>query len=377
MNDIEDLVRQELRARVAAAEAAAPEEQPVAMLADLDRRIRRARLNRRWTASVLSAVAVLAAVTLPLTLASSGQPPPQLGSPAAQASVPLTDTAATPRGWAPVAYGDAQISVPADWRVATTPVCGRAAPGYVVLGNMSTNLIVQNPRCRQAPNTAAILLGAPGKGRGALAGATKINGIPVESVLLAPSEDGSVSYFVPGLHVMVTAHGSLARRVLATLTRSPLSVALAAGTRFPVPHSWRWHDFGGIRFATPARWRTEKSSVWYPCWWTIESTQAVKLVKATRNERFMCPPSPFIVGFMRPRHGLVVGAGRFASPYDDAGAECMSLNGLRACFDSPSPGRPLEVVVHTPSQHKPTVVYVGLKGNGVEARTIVESIRPG
>lgn len=370
MNDLEDLLREEMRARVAAAEAAAAVEQPVALLADVEGRIRRARLRSRWTASALSAVAIAAVIVLPLTLLSPGpsQTNPVLGGP--PPSLPLTDTAATPTGWVPVAYGDAQISVPADWRIASRPVCGRVGYGYVVVGRVSANLVVRNPRCKQAANMAAIQLRPSGQVQsGGRSG--RINGIPVLSV--RPPGRGFVSYLAPNLHVLVTARGPLASRVLGTLTRSPFSVVLAPGTKIPVPRSWRWHDFGGIRFATPAQWRTIKSRVWYPCWAAITSTEAVELVNATRAVAFSCSD---VGGGMRPSHGVVVGAGRYVSLHGPAGYGCRSLHGLRACFAMPGPGGPLELAIYVPGRHKPTVVDVGLEGNGTEARTIVESIRP-
>jgi hypothetical protein len=42
--------------------------------------------------------------------------------------------------------------------------------------------------------------------------------------------------------------GPLARRVLATLTRSPLSVVLRRGPAGPVPAHWIWHRFGSVEF---------------------------------------------------------------------------------------------------------------------------------
>lgn len=370
MNDIEDLVREELRARVDAAEAAAADEQPGTLLADLERRIGRARMRRRWTASAAGAVAVAGAVVLALTLPSHGllrTNPLIAGAPS---SVPLTDTAATPRGWATVAYGDAQISVPAGWQVAARPVCGRVGHGgYVIIGRQSTNLVARNPRCKQAPNMAAIQLLPRGQVQSD-GHSARINGILV--LRAQPPGRGFVSYLAPALHVLVTARGPLASRVLGTLTRSPLSVVLARGPQFPVPHSWRWHDFGGIKFATPAGWPTEKSNVWYPCWPTIDSPQTVKMVNATRAESFSCNDN----AATSPRHGVVVGAGRYVFPHQRADRGCRSLNGLRACFSMPGPGGPLELAIAVPGRQKRTVVDIGLKGNGVEARTIFESIRP-
>jgi len=255
-------------------------------------------------------------------------------------------------------------------RLASRPVCGRVGYGYVVVGSASANLVVRNPRCKQAANMAAIQLRPSAQIQsGRRSG--RINGIPVLSV--RPPGHGFVSYLAPTLHVLVTARGPLASRVLGTLTRSRLSVVLEAGSRPSVPHNWRWHDFGGIRFATPTQWRTINSRVWYPCWAAITSTEAVELVNATLAVAFSCSSAG---GGMRASHGVVVGAGRYVSLHGPAGYGCRSLHGLRACFAMPGPGGPLELAVYVPGRHKPTVVDVGLEGNGAEARMIVESIRP-
>jgi len=131
-----------------------------------------ARLRRRWKAAALGAVVIAAAVALPVTLLSQRQ------NAGGGLVARLTDTAATPPGWVPVAHGDAEISVPADWRVSTRPVCGRVGLGYVVLGTRSTSLLVRNPRCRQAANMAAILR-EPRIGGHPAGTASVINGIRV------------------------------------------------------------------------------------------------------------------------------------------------------------------------------------------------------
>ncbi len=68
MTDVEELLREELRARVAAAEAARTDITPAVRLTELDTRIRRVRLRRRWTGAVLSAAVIAAGVTLPVVL---------------------------------------------------------------------------------------------------------------------------------------------------------------------------------------------------------------------------------------------------------------------------------------------------------------------
>jgi len=328
-----------------------------------------ARLRRRWKAATLGAVAIAAAVALPLSLLSQRQNAG--GGPV----MLLTDTAATPPGWATVAHGDAQISVPADWRVSTRPVCGRVGLGYVVLGTRSTSLLVRNPRCRQAANMAAILR-EPRIGGHPASTASVINGIRVWRVAPVPMF-GYVSYAVPALHVLVTARGPLAHRVLGTLTRSPLSVVFAPGREAAVPSGWRWHDFGGIRFAAPAAWPEERSVVWAGCPLAMQPV-TVTLAKTTTAIAGSCSPGSFTAGSLTAQPGVVVATGPFLQWPVPRGSPCHRLHGLRACYSRPIYlGGVLDMSVYVPGLRRPTVVYIGLAGNGEVARTIFDSIRPG
>ncbi len=369
MTDVEELLREELRARVAAAEAARTDITPAVRLTELDTRIRRVRLRRRWTGAVLSAAVIAAGVTLPVVLR-----PGSVGPVGPGATLPLTGTGATPAGWAAVAHGDAEISVPAKWLVASTPQCGRRVPGYVLLGPASTNLVVRNPRCRQVRNMAAILIGRTSEGHGAHP-ATKINGIAVESVQIVPSADGSVSYFVPALHVTVTARGPLARKVLATLTRSPLSVVLEAGPRSPVPHSWRWHEFRGIKFAAPGGWALVRNGHWgCP---PFSARDSVILIPAANFQRPRCAVVVPTAGLMTGHAGVVAGAGPYRGSGSFLPGSCHRLHGLRACYLTPAYGdQTLDVAVYVPGRDRVTELQIGLGGSGVIPRTIVQSIRP-
>ena len=366
MNDLEDLVRQELRARVDSAEAKQVGEPGSVLLIELGQRIRRARRRRRWGAG-FGAVAV-AATALVLGLASfenSAFKPDVLRSRPLPA---LTDTAATPAGWMPIAHGDAQISVPADWRVSSRPVCGHVGIGYVIIGSASRPIV--NPRCLHASNMAAIRMLPAGYGQ-THHRTGQINGIPVLGGQPAPR--GYATFLAPTLHALITVRGPLANKVLGTLTRSPFSVVLERGRHLPVPSGWRWHDFGGIRFAAPARWQTIKGRVWNPCFARTVTPRAVKLVHATLAVAFSCAD---VGGGTRPTSGVQVGAGRYVAPHWYSRYGCRSLHGLHACFAMAGLGAPLELVVDVPGRHKPTVVDIGLAGNGAEARTIFESIRP-
>jgi len=125
------------------------------------------------------------------------------------------------------------------------------------------------------------------------------------------------------------------------------------------------------------RYRGDAAWLGHRCLWrrTDLGARGLALVKATRSAAFHCVPPPDIAGSMRPSHGVVVGAGRYVSAYGPHQA-CRSLHRLRACFGTPTPGRPLEIVVFVPGRPKPTVIDIGLKGNGAEPRTIFESIGP-
>lgn len=89
-----------------------------------------------------------------------------------------------------------------------------------------------------------------------------MNGIPVYV------EAGGLTYFVPLLDVDVHASGPSVRRVLHTLTWSPLAVTLHKAPP-SVPASWRWHRFAGLRFAAPPNWPRVTSQ------WSVEGRPGV------------------------------------------------------------------------------------------------------
>lgn len=383
MNDIEDLVRQELRARVAAAEAAAAGGQPTgqrtALLGELDRRIRRARLRRRWTAALLSATAFAAAIVLPLTLltpgATTGSGPSMSTAP--RAPVPLSDPSLTPSGWSPLTYRDAQVSVPSSWVVQEPlgSLCGVTTGGGVLLGRKFRPAELNGAGCR-LPATSVSMSPIPWVPRPVMR--QRINGIPVGRL---PAASGSLSYAVPVLGVEVTATGPKASQVLATLTRSPASVVLAPGPAFAVPRGWRWHDFGGIRFATPGAWRLARSDRWGSCDSRPVEPGTLLLSTATtfgcRGGMEMIPP---LARSWAPTSGVTVGAGRLATADATPGVyrRCIRLRGMRTCIphEGMQVGEFLILVAYPRGRPGPTLVEIGLAGNGATARTIFDSIRP-
>jgi hypothetical protein len=374
MNDIEDLVREEMRARVAAAEAeAAGDEQagqPTALLGRLNRRIRQARLRRGWAASVLSAAAIAAAVALPLALLSPGSVS-RVGPTTHGSGAPLTDTAVTPSGWSPVAYGDAQISVPSSWylQFSGAIACSGGVHRMLVFGPARGKYISPPLTCGMTASGAAIgTIPAP-IARGHLTG--KVNGI---GVIRVSDARGYLIFLVPALHVRVIARGPLASRVLATLTQSPLSVVLARGRPFPVPSRWRWHDFRGIRFAAPASWGLVRNGHWGCPPFIARAT--VNLIPAANSQRPRCPLELPTAGLVTGRNGVIAGAGSYGGPDSSGYDGCRVLHGLRACYVAEDVDELLIVSVFGPGRDRATLVEIGLAGNGAVARTIFDSIGP-
>jgi hypothetical protein len=365
MNDVEELLRAELRARVAAAEA---DREPAVLLTGLEQQFRWTRLRRRWTGAALSAAAVAAAIAVPLAL-SSPAVPSRLGGITPGRAVPLSDTGVTPKGWAPVAYGNAQISVPSDWRVASRPVCGSASHGYVVVGTTATSLVVRNPRCKQAANMVAIQVLPKGQGQ-TRRRTGQINGIPLLGV--RPLVRGSATFLAPTLHVLITARGPLANKVLGTLTRSPLSVVLAPGPRFPVPRSWRWHEFRGIRFPAPGGWALVRNGHWGCS--PASAQDAVILIPSANFRRPRCPAVLPTAGQMTGHVGVLAAAGPYLSEGTRQFDACTLRHRVRLCYSEPSLGV-LDLAVFVLGRQRATTVNIGLAGDGVVGRTIFDSVR--
>jgi hypothetical protein len=378
MNDLEDLVRAELRARVAAAESAQEGEPPAVLLGELDRRIRRVWIRRRWTVSALSAIAFAAAVALPLALLSPG---PAASNPlvtrSPRAAVPLTDTAATPPGWAPVAYRGAQISVPGSWYVETRggSACGGGAHGMVFLGEGPRQRVFRAMGCRLSANVVIIRAAPSARTTERHHLQASVNG---NTVALLPESHGTRGYLAPHLGVMLTARGPMSRQVLATLTRSPLSVVFARGPASPAPPGWRWRDFGGIRFAAPSGWHVERDKWWGGCSFGI-AARTVRLSTATRLSAPSCVPFVPTAQSLAARQGVVIGAGPWAVRHALQGeaTSCRSRHGMRLCILAPGGGSAvLTLLAYPGGTGRRALVQIGLAGTGATARTIFDSIRP-
>jgi hypothetical protein len=128
-----------------------------------------------------------------------------------------TGTPAVPRGWVAVRDGDAQISVPADWKVVFNDPCGGPLlPGvlYVATHVLPADfcpLIIEQPQAAMvaiSPNSGVIV---------SIMRPRAIDSIPVWML----SQDGTTSVEVPSLGIEIYASGPGVQAVINTLTFAP------------------------------------------------------------------------------------------------------------------------------------------------------------
>ena len=112
------------------------------------------------------------------------------------------------------------------------------------------------------------------------------HGIPVYRL----GSGSPVRYLVPELGVRIGARGPGAGRVLATLARSPLSVALRPGHPAPVPARWTWRTFATVSFAVPPEWNRQHANQWATCG-TGLGPGTLLLINATKPHAAL--PCPF------------------------------------------------------------------------------------
>jgi hypothetical protein len=250
----------------------------------------------------------------------------------------------TPRGWVPVDFGSAQVSVPAAWHLEyDTPCKYPSPPGTLYVGAISGSCPAQalgHGRCHlvhDCPSSTPVVYLFNFRAPGRSATRITINGLSVGKTSLGDM----VSYQVPALGVWLTARGRNVVRVLQTLTRSPAAIVLAAGPVLRVPKSWKWVTAGGLRLAVPPTWPTLTSD--------LEGAACVRELALGRpdavvldSDRYIgsvisCPaPAPFLIfRHVMPDSGVVVDL----HPERDAGwppgsgsyGDCLVLGVLRAC----------------------------------------------
>jgi len=294
------------------------------------------------------------------------------------------DLSATPTGWVPVAYGDAQISVPANFNVSylVSQCVSLVPPGTVLVGSDSQSNC--EPTTFRAKGTLVhfrVLTRNPKWWRHEKG--IVVNGLVV---YLGPGMDPYLAgygqeteandYVVPFLGIEVAAVGPLAQRVLRTLTPSPLAAVLTAGAAPTEPSSWRRVSFGGLKLPVPDTWRVRRTADLAACPpYPVVLFGGVILDTDQNYWPSVCPPTwsrP-----VRPSDGVRVdtwsGTRGFIESIEP-GATCLRVNGLKVC---PS-GLVYSVLllrVTVPGLSKPVFVSIGLAGNGIVARTILYSLR--
>jgi len=296
-------------------------------------------------------------------------------------SVPPTTSVftAVPAGWVPVAYGDAQISVPSDWIVMLSggQYCAANPPGFVYLGPLSSDEGCEGGVKGLPPATAelAFLNVAP---------ASRLPSIELHGIRLFVVDTGprTLTYDVPSLHVMVSATGSLRHQLMDTLRTSPRAAVLTAAPAAVVPSSWHWLTFASIRYAVPALWPVVRSNTYvFPCGPTSVTLEPGPKTTLDTDQHVLSPGCPFI-GSQPPTDpvdGVDINSG-FSSVLGGSAQSCVTLkavsdHGLTACQDTGLPYSVLAVEVTVPGRAKPVSMYIGLAGNGLIARTILYSLR--
>jgi hypothetical protein len=326
----------------------------------------RIKRSRRAAAIGLAAIGAAAAVAMLVSAGSASALTPAIR---AAASAPGA-------GWAPVPFGNAQLSVPGSWLVESPQLlaCGFKPPGMIFAG-----LEPQIPKgsgCGLTASRAWIVPAGhirPGHRRPTAV----FHGIPVYRLR---SGNGSVLYLVPALGVRIGAGGPGARRVLATLTRSPLSVVLRRGPAGAVPANWTWRQFGGIRFATPRSWSLQHADQWATCG-TGLAPRTLLLIDATRPPLYLpCPYPDPTAATDQAQPGLTVVTGKYAATSVGQSYErCRVRDGVQICLSTVTGqgglyGGVLIFSASRPHRHAGTFFLLGLSGSGISARAIFTSI---
>jgi hypothetical protein len=342
----------------------------------------------RLTAVVIVIVAaVLAVFTSSQTLVPTARTVPVTSKP-----LPVVDLSATPAGWIPVAFGDAQVSVPATWFVAYRSL-------DCAIGSARGEVFV-NPRREFVPCPAPSSIGKTEVAFGPPTERTRpardygprqvINGITVYG---DTSYDTGL-YIAPSLGIDLIFQGPLGNRVLHTLTRSPRVIALVSGPGSAVQYRWHTLTFQGLSFTAPAWWQVTRTLLNYgigsPCAsspgvsFYNEGVGGGEVVLSTDQglAAFPCPSELGNPGPVYPGDGIEVDAGpNTLSELATEGlhlafsAHCLDFHGLKACPATTPTYSILVLRVRVPGRSQPVFFSIGLAGNGLVARTILYSLR--
>jgi len=282
------------------------------------------------------------------------------------------DLAATPTGWTPVDFGDAQISTPPAW-LESINGCPGNAPGTVFFHGPEKIFCQAEPTGLTQvwiyPSTSSAPRGIT---------ATLVHGISTYPIDGSPALGG---YLVPSMGLQLEAEGPLAGEVLDTLTFSPRTVALGPGPTSYPPSSWHRVTFGGISLAVPAGWPEQGPSNWSSGCdvpdVTLFETEVV-LDSGTTEVAASCPAETGTEMVRPGLAGVVIDPGRYGpiTSQTTFGA-CLAIHELTVCPSESDEYDILVEAVHIPRRTGPVAIAIGLAGTGEIARTILQSVRPG
>lgn len=172
---------------------------------------------------------------------------------------------------------------------------------------------------------------------------------------------------------------NLTEQAVVHLPPVSLQAVLLAQERYrAVPVGWRWHEFGGIRFAAPASWNLEREGSWVSCRYGV-APRTVLLTNAALRSAFGCGKLPAVAAgeLALVPEGIVVGTGRYTASEIRSGptGPCLRLGNLRVCVIQPGNDTQFKVAVYPPGSASPALVEIGLARSPATARTIFDSIR--
>jgi hypothetical protein len=296
--------------------------------------------------------------------------------------LPAIDLSGTPTSWVPVAYGDAQVSVPASFSIIYPDQYPCNA--FPALGTIFLGPIGQPDTCLTSPNgspqATVVYLRQERFPSEWLSGQQPImrNGLR----LYVASVDGIFGYYSPLLGVVVAASGPLSPQVLDTFRASPRLLAVASGPAPKAPASWHSVVFAGLRFSAPASWRVDRTEttpgLGNICGMPGVAFWETAVVLSTDARRMILPKCPPERPFPQPPlNSVQVDSGLSTEPMITLSfpTHCLTLHGLTLC-PATSPAYSILVLkVTVPGRSKPVFVSIGLAGNGMVARTILYSLK--
>ncbi len=322
------------------------------------RRLRSPRTCVLWFGAVLCALLLAQPIIGPRARANGVTDP---------ARRPVVVQAATPSGWLPVTYGNAQISVPRSWSLVTggAAACGPST-GVIVLGDGAwcPPGMGDSPTPGTSIATLTIMTAHPMVDKGSRA---VVNGVPLYTPGVAPV------YVVPSLGAELAFTGTLRPRVLHTLTASPRAVVLAPGPS-PTPRSWRSISFDGLRFAVPPTWTMNRRAHAPPCATDIVLPEpGVTLARGPA----LPVPCPLPVAEVRPVPqvaGIEVDGFTASTPLHATCVGPRTIGHLHICLNAMPAYGVLVAQVSAPGM-APIRVKIGLTAGGTVGRSVLYSMR--